>query len=109
MPMQRPTFFLVLALAALNGCATLPPGERDSRDRFERTNRAIYRFNDSLDRHIAKPLTKGYIKIAPRPVRTGVSNFFQNLTYPTVIVNDLFRQRHSPFGSQHQHRNRRII
>ncbi len=98
--MHRRTAFLVLALAGLlTGCATLPAGHQpDPRDRFERTNRAIYKFNDALDRGIAKPLAKGYVKVTPRPVRTGVSNFFQNLSYPTVIVNDLLQGKLKSFG-----------
>lgn len=97
--MHRRTILLVLALAGLlTGCATLPPGQHDPRDRFERTNRAVYKFNDSLDRHVAKPLAKGYVKVTPRPVRTGVSNFFHNLSYPTVIVNDLLQGKLKSFG-----------
>ncbi len=89
-----------LALAGLlPACATLPSGERDSRDRFERTNRAIYRFNDALDRGVAKPVAKGYVKITPAPVRTGLGNFFSNLVYPTVVVNDLLQLKGKAFVS----------
>jgi phospholipid-binding lipoprotein MlaA len=92
--------FLVLALAGvLTGCATLPSGERDPRDRFERTNRAIYKFNDALDRGVAKPVAKAYVKVTPAPVRTGFSNFFRNLTYPTVIVNDLLQLKLKEFAT----------
>ena len=98
--MQR-RIVLALLLAGLTaGCATLPAGHQpDPRDRFERTNRAIYKFNDALDRSIAKPMVKGYVKVTPRPVRTGVSNFFHNLSYPTVIVNDLLQGKLKSFGS----------
>jgi phospholipid-binding lipoprotein MlaA len=97
--MHRRIAFIVLALSGLlTGCAALPPGQHDPRDRFERTNRAVYKFNDALDRHVAKPLAKSYVKITPRPVRTGVSNFFQNLSYPTVIVNDLLQGKLKSFG-----------
>lgn len=97
--MHRRIVFIALALSGLlTACATLPPGQRDPRDRFERTNRAVYRFNDALDRGIAKPLAKGYVKVTPRPVRTGVSNFFHNLTYPTVIINDLLQGKIKSFG-----------
>jgi phospholipid-binding lipoprotein MlaA len=90
--MGAKSVFIGLALAGLlTGCATLPSGERDPRDRFERTNRAIYRFNDALDRGVAKPVAKAYVKVTPPPVRTGFSNFFRNLTYPTVMVNDLLQ------------------
>lgn len=85
--------FPVLLLAGLaTGCASLPPGaQRDPRDPMERTNRAIYKFNDALDRGVAKPVAVAYTKVTPAPVRTGVSNFFRNLTYPTVIVNQLLQ------------------
>jgi len=58
----------------------------------------VHTFNDVLDRHVAKPLAKGYVKVTPRPERTGVSNFFQNLSYPTVIVNDLLQGKLKSFG-----------
>jgi phospholipid-binding lipoprotein MlaA len=85
--------------ALLPACAALPSGERDPRDRFERTNRAIYAFNDALDRGIAKPVAKAYVKVAPAPVRTGLGNFFRNLTYPTVIVNDLLQLKPTGFAT----------
>lgn len=96
---MRIRLLLLAAAGLLCACAALPPGERDPRDRFERANRAVYRFNDALDRHIAHPLATGYVKVVPRPVRTGVSNFFHNLTYPTVIVNDLLQVKLKSFAS----------
>ena len=97
--MHRRIAFIVLALSGLlTGCATLPAGQHDPRDRFERTNRAVYKFNDALDRGIGRPVAKAYVKVMPRPVRTGVSNFFENLSYPTVIVNDLLQGKLKSFG-----------
>jgi phospholipid-binding lipoprotein MlaA len=92
--------FLALALAGLlTGCATMPAGEGDPRDRFEPTNRAIHRFNDALDRNVAKPVAKAYVKVTPAPVRTGFSNFFRNLTFPTVIINDLLQLKVKGFAN----------
>jgi phospholipid-binding lipoprotein MlaA len=88
----------LLLAGLLPACASLPPGERDGRDRFERTNRAVYRFNDALDRGVAKPVAKAYVKVAPAPVRAGLGNFFRNLTYPTVIINDLLQAKPRAFG-----------
>jgi phospholipid-binding lipoprotein MlaA len=89
----------LMLVALLPACATLPSGERDPRDRFERTNRAIYRFNDALDRGIGKPVAKGYVKVTPAPVRAGLANFFRNLTYPTVMVNDLLQLKIKSFAA----------
>jgi phospholipid-binding lipoprotein MlaA len=88
----------VLPLAALlPGCASVPEEQRDPRDRFERVNRSVYEFNDVLDRNLAVPVTKAYVKITPDPVETGVSNFFQNLTYPTTILNEGLQLKPKPF------------
>lgn len=93
----RPLLLALLCAGLLPACATLPPGERDPRDPFERFNRSMYRVNDALDRGVAKPVAKAYTKITPAPVRTGVSNFFRNLSSPTVIVNDLLQLKPRAF------------
>jgi phospholipid-binding lipoprotein MlaA len=73
----------------LCGCVTLPPNApRSPQDPWESWNRGVYRFNDALDRAVAKPVAKGYVKVVPSPIRTGVSNFMSNLTTPTVMIND---------------------
>jgi phospholipid-binding lipoprotein MlaA len=97
--MLRHGFPTVLALAAmaLCGCASVPEGPRDPRDRFESINRSIYQFNDALDRGIGTPVTKAYLKITPDPVETGVSNFFENLSYPTTALNDVLQAKPKPF------------
>jgi phospholipid-binding lipoprotein MlaA len=94
---SRHCFLALAAIGALSGCAALPTGERDGRDRYERGNRAVYRFNSALDRGIAKPIAKTYVKVTPKPVRTGLGNFFRNLTYPTVIANDLLQAKGKAF------------
>ena len=87
-------------ITGLSGCAHLPEGSRrDPRDHFERFNRAIYKFDTTLDHAVLRPVARGYVKVAPRPVRTGVSNFFGNLAYTRTIGNDLLQWRLTDFGS----------
>lgn len=86
---------VVLSLLAA-GCAAPPGAKRDPRDPFERVNRATYKFNDSVDRAVLKPVAKGYKKVTPRFVQTGVSNFFDNLGQPSVIVSDLLQAKFRP-------------
>ncbi len=33
-------------------------------------------------------MTRAYVRVVPQPIRTGVSNFFDNLNTPTVMIND---------------------
>src|SRR5690606_22079911 len=87
----------LLCIGLLPACATLPSGERDPRDPMERFNRSMYRFNDTLDRNVARPVARAYVKVTPAPVRSGVSNFFRNLNTPTVIVNNLLQAKPRAF------------
>jgi phospholipid-binding lipoprotein MlaA len=79
---------VLLAGLVLAGCASLPSGKPDPRDPWERFNRASFKVNDALDRAFLRPLTRGYVKVTPRVLRTGISNVFANLDNVTTIVND---------------------
>ncbi|WP_442968451.1 MlaA family lipoprotein [Pseudomonas sp. S37] len=48
-------------------------------DPLESLNRRIYHFNYRLDQWVLLPLVNGYQYVTPGFVRTGVSNFFNNL------------------------------
>ena len=56
-------------------------------------NRAMFHFNDKLYFWALKPLARGYKAIAPEFVRTGVKNFFQNLTTPIRLVNCMLQAK----------------
>ena len=77
----------LLVLALLQGCATGP----NPRDPFEPFNRSVYRFNDGLDAAIIKPVAQAYQSAVPSPVRTGVSNFFGNLSDVWTFVNNVLQ------------------
>lgn len=80
-----------LVIAALTcGCAATP-GRTTQEDRWENLNRGVYRFNDTLDRAALKPAAKGYQKITPRWLRTGIGNFFSNLGYPSTFINQFLQ------------------
>lgn len=77
---------LLMALL-LAACASSPDSaETNPRDPYEGFNRKVYAFNDALDRHALRPVAVAYRDNIPSPIRTGVSNFLDNLSYPTVIV-----------------------
>jgi phospholipid-binding lipoprotein MlaA len=70
---------LALALGAavlLSGCATTA----NPKDPFEKFNRAMFSFNDTVDRVALKPAATAYKNVTPSFVQTGVNNFFGNLT-----------------------------
>lgn len=86
-----PRILLITALF-LSGCATLPEGtKRSDQDPWERYNRTVYQFNDALDQAVLRPTAKGYRAITPDPVEHGIGNFFNNLSYPIVFVNQFLQ------------------
>jgi phospholipid-binding lipoprotein MlaA len=88
---MREIFFKLPALMLLSlsllGCAT----NGDPRDPLEPLNRGIYKFNDTVDKAVLKPVATGYKEAMPEPVRTAVGNFFSNLDDVLVLLNDLLQ------------------
>jgi len=83
--------FLVL----LNGCSTLSktddPNKHVSADPLEGFNRASYAFNDTADTYILRPVAKAYDTVLPKPAKTGIGNFFNNLGEPLNLINNLLQ------------------
>lgn len=67
-------------------------------DPWETWNRKVHRFNNAVDRTIATPLARAYVKVVPRPVRLGVGNFFNNLGQPVSALNALLQGRPKQAG-----------
>lgn len=86
--MRAVPLVLVAFLAA--GCATAP-GRTTNEDPYEGFNRGVYKFNDTLDRAALKPVAKGYRKVTPGFVRTGIGNVLSNLEYPGTFVNQFLQ------------------
>jgi phospholipid-binding lipoprotein MlaA len=63
-----------------------------SYDPFERINRRIYKFNAQFDEAIFLPVADTYRRL-PSPIRTGVHNFFDNLSEPKSVVNFVLQLR----------------
>lgn len=94
--------------AARTAAATAPGGDDDfdalyggtsntgsaaAYDPWEPFNRKVHKFNNAVDRGIARPLATAYTHVVPRFARTGVSNFFSNLRAPVTITNQLLQGR----------------
>jgi phospholipid-binding lipoprotein MlaA len=72
----------------LAGCATDPTGANDP---YEHTNRAVFDFDQKLDKYVISPSASAYVAVVPKPARTGVHNFLQNLDLPVTFVNDVLQ------------------
>jgi len=90
----------VMFAVTLSACVTLPPNSpRAPQDPWESWNRGVYRVNDKLDRAVAKPIARTYVRVVPEPVRIGVSNIFDNLNTPTVMINDALQGKFLAAGN----------
>lgn len=85
-------FARLLALAAvallLTGCAGF---NKNPRDPLEPMNRHVMRFNDGVDSVVLKPAATLYKQATPPLFRTGVANFFGNLSDGWSFVNSLLQ------------------
>ncbi len=60
-------------------------------DPLQRLNRTVFVFNDGLYTYALRPLAHGYAIVVPLPVRTGISNFFDNVQYPVRFINSVLQ------------------
>jgi phospholipid-binding lipoprotein MlaA len=78
----------LLSLVFLGGCASTA---KNPRDPLEPLNRVVYKLNDGLDKVILKPAATVYKTVLPQFVRTGVTNFYNNLYDVLTALNNLLQ------------------
>jgi phospholipid-binding lipoprotein MlaA len=60
-------------------------------DPLEGFNRAMFSVHQKLDKAVFRPVALGYRDVVPKPVRSGLRNFFSNLGEPIVALNFLLQ------------------
>jgi len=86
------TFLIVLnANAGSDGVLSLKENQtKETKDCFEKLNRATFAFNQGLDKTVIKPLAQGYRKL-PDPIQKGTSNAVKNLSNLVTIPNNVLQ------------------
>lgn len=99
MSAARLVALMVTGLCALNlaGCASVP--NPTPSDPMESWNRGVYKFNDTLDQAVVKPVAKTYQNVVPEFARRGVGNFFNNLADGWTFVNDMLQLKGEDAGT----------
>lgn len=87
--------YLLFASLVLGGCAS----SHNPKDPLEPLNRGIYKFNDTVDKAIVKPVAKAYKAVIPEPAKNMVRNFFSNLDDVVVMVNNLLQLKFAQAAS----------
>ena len=88
MPRRFLAISSLAVLCGLGGCATTGGNPNDP---LEPYNRAMFGFNDGVDRIVIKPLASGYKTVMPEFARTGVTNFFSNLGDIWIGINNILQ------------------
>lgn len=79
-------------LTLMTACASAPPDyATQTKDPWEKLNRATFTFNDKFDRAIGRPVARTYIRAVPQHARTGIHNFIENLSEPVDVANDILQ------------------
>src|SRR5471032_2770273 len=82
-----------LAAFLLAGCASGPPSAEAlaANDPYETTNRDTLKLNGRIDKYFVIPTVGIYFYVVPDGGRRAVHNFLQNVSLPTVFVNDVLQ------------------
>lgn len=69
-------------------------------DPLKPVNRIMYHVNDKLYFWVLRPTARAYKAVAPKPVRTGIRNFFNNLTTPVRFISCHLQGKHKAAGRE---------
>jgi phospholipid-binding lipoprotein MlaA len=93
---------LFAGVLALSGCAapgapgvvqTADANAENFNDPWEDTNRAVFGFNQTVDRNVLVPAAEAYRTVVPGPVRQTLHEFLRNLNGPVIFANDVLQGR----------------
>lgn len=88
---------MLLFSIALSGCASSNLQGDDTS--LERYNRAMFSFNNKVDKYVIRPVAKGYKAVTNKYVRGRVSNFFNNIEEPVSAANHILQGNFSATGN----------
>ncbi len=81
-------YIVYILFLCLGGCAGAPQAENPEEiSALEEYNRAMFSFNNKLDKYVIRPVAKGYRAVTNEFVRQRVTNFFNNIEEPVSAVN----------------------
>lgn len=83
---------LFASAVLLSGCASTSANQASTEnDPLEGFNRAMFSFNDTVDRAVLKPTATAYQDVTPSFVQTGIGNFFGNIGDVWTMVNNFLQ------------------
>lgn len=68
-----------------------PAPDEGTNDPYENTNRAIFDFNQGVDKAVLVPVANAYRTVLPPVARNMIHDFLQNLNSPIIFANDVLQ------------------
>lgn len=97
--------FLLICMVFCNVAWAQDP-EPEVWDPIEPVNRGMFWFNEQVDYLLLEPVAKGYDWLLPDIMKEGVTNFFNNLRYPSYLLSDIVQFK---FGQVAHHTGRFVV
>lgn len=91
----------ILIICGMCGCANTVKNEDMSGENsaLESYNRAMFSFNNKVDKYVLRPVAKGYKAVTNDYVRQRVSNFFNNIDEPISAANHILQGEFADSGN----------
>jgi len=89
----------IVAALTLGAAGEAHAQDVTTRDPFEPFNRAMFSFNETVDKYALEPVAKGYRAVTPRLFREGVGNVLHNLRAPVTFANDVLQAEPARAGT----------
>ena len=81
----------LLICVVIAGMMTSCASTQNEKDPLEGFNRAMFGFNETVDKVALKPAATAYDKVLPSFAKTGIGNFFGNIGDAWTAVNNLLQ------------------
>jgi phospholipid-binding lipoprotein MlaA len=86
----RAVLILAVSLSAIQARAE-ETASRAPADPLQGFNRRVFGVNQVIDRHVLRPVAKGYAAVTPKPARTAFRHVMLNLTSADIFANDVLQ------------------
>ena len=89
----QPEVVIVGTVAYAQDRKPQPAHRTVANDPFEKLNRVTFGLNNTLDRYLLVPISKGYRKVTTKKMRKALRNFLNNGSSSITFVNDILQFR----------------
>lgn len=90
---KKVVFGILFCLLSFSVFAETEPKDnfQPTQDPYEKFNRAMFGFNEIVDKLVLTPIATLYNSLVPKPLNKGIGNFFNNIDTVPTVANDVLQ------------------